>query len=233
MTPKIICKYCGKENPNEAIFCMQCGSRLKGNHENHHHDTSTKPKELNIKLLLIIISITLIIAVAVLYFAGIFNSPTTQISQVNQQEQVQQVPTPQIIDLKTAQEIKSMEDFVSTNPKDYQALLQLGHKYFDTNQFEKAIAKYQIYMANNERDPDVLVDLGVCYYNLSDFANAEKNMLEAIKINPNHQIGNLNLGIVLSAANRGEEAKIFWQKAYNANPNSDFGQRAKSFLENK
>ncbi len=230
--PKIICKYCGKENPNEAIFCMQCGSRLRGSQENHH-DTITKPKELNIKLLLIIIAITIIIALAVLYFAGIFDSPTTQISQVNQNEQVQEEPTPQIFDLKTAQEIKSMEDFVSTNPKDYQALLQLGNKYFDTKQFEKAIAKYQIYLANNEHEPDVLVDLGVCYYNLSDFVNAEKNMREALKINPNHQIGNLNLGIVLSAANHREEAKLFWQKAYNANPNSDFGQRAKSFLENK
>ena len=56
-------------------------------------------------------------------------------------------------------------------------------------------------------------------------------MKQALKYQPNHQIGTLNLGIVNLAAGNLKKSKEWLEKAVTINPNSDAGKRAEELLK--
>ncbi|MGE5862017.1 MAG: tetratricopeptide repeat protein, partial [Ignavibacteria bacterium] len=72
---------------------------------------------------------------------------------------------------------------------------------------------------------------GVCYYKERKYNEAIETMETALKYQPNHQIAHLNLGIVNLAAGKLEKSKEWLQKAYDLNPNSEIGRKAKELLE--
>ena len=74
--------------------------------------------------------------------------------------------------------------------------------------------------------------MGVCYFNLRDYTNAIEEMETALKYSPNHQIAQLNLGIVNLAAGNVEKSKEWLKKAYDINPTNEVGQRAEQLLKN-
>lgn len=232
---KIECPRCGQLNPPQARYCMYCGERLIENKTKKN--VSSPKKELNVKVLYIVLSVLIVSGAAILYFAGVFDSPTVVIKQNAPQERTGNenataFASPQVIDLKTLQELKTLENGLSKNPDDIQTMLILGNKYFDYGHFPEAIKFYKMYLEKEPNTPDVLVDLGVCYYNLKDYDNAILYMEKAVKINPNHQIANLNLGVVYEAKGNIEKAKKYWTKAVEINANSQFGIRARNFLNN-
>ena len=124
-----------------------------------------------------------------------------------------------------------MEEKVATDPTNAGQLLKLAHLLNDSGFSAKAIERYKNYLKMQHDEPDVIVDMGVCYYQLSDYNSAIATMEKAIKINPNHQIANFNLGIVNSAAGNHDKALEFWRKAIEISPNSDIGKKAKDLLE--
>jgi TolA-binding protein len=232
-----ICKYCGKENPADAIFCVQCGSRfnVEENFSSSKKNNSKKSdkKELDVKWLYLLIAVLLIGGVVILYFAGVFSSPKIVVKQTN--SAVTQSPaaqTPPVVDLKTAQKLKKMEDAVVANPANLDLALQLANKFYDVGEFNKAIVYYLKYLSKNKNNPDVLVDLGTSYYYIGQFNDAEKYLLKALEINPKHQIALLNMGVVKKAMGEVELAKEYWNKAYAIAPNSAVGKKAKQFLVN-
>ncbi len=230
------CPYCGKENPADAIFCMQCGSRLKGedgkNRTKVHKPQTSSNKQFDVKVLYILIVVLLIVSFAVLYFAGIFSSPKVVVKK-SKANVTQTAPQKKpVIDLKTAQEIKSLEDAVAKNPDNHQLALQLANTLFDVEEFSKAIKYYRNYVEAHPNNPDVLVDLGVAYFYSGDFNNATKYMQQALSINPKHQIALLNMGIVEKAMGEIETAKEYWKSAIKISPDNAVGKKAKKLLVN-
>ena len=65
---------------------------------------------------------------------------------------------------EAAEAIASLEKAVQDNPKDAQALIQLGHAYFDTGQAKQAIEVYVKALALEPGKVDVMTDLGVMYH---------------------------------------------------------------------
>jgi tetratricopeptide (TPR) repeat protein len=232
-----VCKYCGKENPADAIFCLQCGSRFNVE-ENFSSSRKTNSnnsnkKELDVKWLYLLIAVLLIGGVVILYFAGVFSSPKVVVKQTKTTvTQSQAVQSPQVVDLKTAQELKKMEDAVAANPANLELALQLANKFYDVGEFNKAIVYYLKYVSINKNNPNVLVDLGTSYYYNGQFDEAEKYLLKALEINPEHQIALLNIGVVKKAMGDVELAKEYWNKAYTIAPNSTVGKKAEQFLVN-
>ncbi|MFA7227914.1 MAG: hypothetical protein WC061_02680, partial [Melioribacteraceae bacterium] len=55
-------------------------------------------------------------------------------------------------------------------------------------------------------------------------------MEKALKINPRHQIANLNLGIVNMSSGNLEKSKIYWKAAIEIDPTNEIGQKAKELL---
>ncbi len=216
---------------------MQCGSRLqideKLNSSKSVKSDNNKKKEIEVKWLYLLITILLIGGVVILYFAGVFSSPKIVVKQANTTAtQSNTVQSPPVVDLKTAQELKKMEDAVAANPENMDLTLQLANKFYDVGEFNKAIIYYLKYIGKNNNNTNVLVDLGTSYYYVGNFNNAEKYLLKAIKINPKHQIALLNMGVVKNAMGEVELAKEYWNKAYSIAPNSAVGKKAKQFLVN-
>ncbi len=236
---QIECPRCGQKNPSHARYCMYCGERLVQDKK------ITKPvlnekKELNVKVLYLLLGVLTLSGLIILYFAGVFDSDKVVVKKSVPQETVgnnhnattpASTPlTPQVIDLKTLQELKQIEKSIEQNPANTAAMVELGNRYFDFGHFKEAIKFYKMYLEELPNSPDVLVDLGVSYYNLKDYPNAEKYMEKAVKINPHHQIALYNLGVVNEALGNIEAAKSYWNRAIEVNPNSQFAERARSFL---
>ncbi len=234
---QIECPRCGQFNPPQARYCMYCGERLVKKTDENTKVFANK-KELNVKVLYILLATLIVAGGIILYLAGVFDSPqvTVKHEQPAQERVGNQNSTafaqPQVIDLKTLQEMKKLEEKIASDPNDTETMVLLGNKYFDFGHFQEAIKFYKMYLEKLPASPDVLVDLGVCYYNLKDYDNAIKYMEKAIAINPQHQIALLNLGVVNEASGNIDKAKDYWRRAVSVNPNSQFGRRAQSFLNN-
>lgn len=227
---------CGAENPANANFCSSCGAKLgKKSQQAAKAEPQQNSNGKQLSPTVIIMSLVGLIAVGViiLYFAGVFETPSASNLQANVQpkvtEAVQDDPHSGV-DLGSLQQIKEMETFVANNPDDLQTLLKLAHLLNDSGFYAKAIERYQEYLSKNPDVPDVLIDMGVCYFEMGQYDNAIKYMKHAIEINPKHQIGLFNLGIVNSALGRIDEAKSWWQKSYNINPNTDLAKKAKELI---
>jgi tetratricopeptide (TPR) repeat protein len=178
------------------------------------------------KLLAIIGALFLLVA-GILLSSGIFDIPKVK--------EIMQAPAENNqspgVDLSKMNEIKTLEDRVSSNPEDSQAQLQLANLKHDSGMFESAIINYKKYLETNPSDADARVDMGVCYFGLKNYTQAIAEMKKAIQYNPEHQLAFINLGIVSLSAGSLDEAKKYWQEAVDLNPGSENGLKAKELLE--
>jgi len=135
------------------------------------------------------------------------------------------------VDINKLNEINKLEDIVKSNPTNHEALLSLGHLLNDNGFYDRAIDKYETYLKGHADNVDVIVDMGVCYFELKQYDQAIKVIKSALVINPKHQIANFNLGIVNLANNNSAEAKLWWQKARDIDPNTNIGKKAEELLK--
>ena len=180
----------------------------------------------NVSLFYIIFGLV-IAGMIILYGSGTFSEPVIVANNQSNFDDLHKG-----VDLNKIREINRLEEELKNNPNDLDLTLKLGHMLNDSGFFEKAIAKYEIYLNEKPNDPDVLVDMGVCYFELKDYKTAIEKMEKAIVINPKHQIGHFNLGIVNLSANNREKAIDYWKKSIELDPNSRIAQRAKELLNN-
>ncbi|MDX2494795.1 MAG: hypothetical protein QNK27_07515 [Desulfuromusa sp.] len=94
------------------------------------------------------------------------------------------------------QKINNLETILAKDPNNRNALVQLGHNYFDSNQPMKAIESYDEALKIEGNDPDVLTDQGVMYRRIGWFDKAIGNFEKANELNPRHVQSLYNLGIV-------------------------------------
>ena len=96
-----------------------------------------------------------------------------------------------------AQKAKVLEAEVINNPENMEAWIQLGHVYFDTEKFDKAINAYEKALKLNPSNADVLTDLGIMYRRSGQFRKAIEKFDKAVAVDPKHENARLNKGIVL------------------------------------
>jgi Tfp pilus assembly protein PilF len=73
-------------------------------------------------------------------------------------------------------------------------------------------------------------NLGVALYNLKRYTQAEESLRFALSLDPEMLGAYYNLGLVLTAENRRDEAKAAFRKARELSPESTFGQAARERL---
>ncbi|MCK5226692.1 MAG: tetratricopeptide repeat protein [Desulfobulbaceae bacterium] len=118
-----------------------------------------------------------------------------------------------------ANKILALQQEVSTNPDNAGAWAQLGHIWFDTNQFEKAIHAYNKSLAIRPNDPNVLTDLGVMFRRSGQPVKAVESFDKAMGIDPKHEIARFNKGIVLyNDLNQQAQAIQVWEEMARMNP---------------
>lgn len=124
------------------------------------------------------------------------SGPTTNTQQANGSSPMIQAPAGNEIDAKTAAAILSLEREVATNKDNLQAWVELGHRYFDTNQPAKAIPAYNNALRLDPANADIWTDLGVMYRRNGQPTEALNAFNMARDLNPTHQQSRFNRGVV-------------------------------------
>ena len=117
------------------------------------------------------------------------------------------------------QAILNLEAEVTANPENFNNWTQLGHLYFDTDQYGKAIAAYNKSLELHSGDANLWTDLGVMYRRSGDSDKAIECFDKAMAMDSTHEPSRLNKGIVLYYDfNKTDEAIAAWETVLVINP---------------
>ena len=151
-------------------------------------------------------------------------------SNKNERSRITNTPPPPLTSEKnneTATKTKNMnlimqlKQTVSTNPDNADAWAQLGHAYFDTDQYEKAIEAYKKYLEIKPDNADIWTDLGVMYRRKGNPQEAIRSFDKAVQVNPSHQQSRFNKGVVLlNDLNDRSGAVTAWKELLKINPSA-------------
>lgn len=121
-----------------------------------------------------------------------------------------------------------------TTPDNINAWTQLGHFYFDSAQYTKAIEAYEKSLALDDQRPDVWTDLGVMYRRSNNPDQAIVSFDRALKLNQNHEVARFNKGVVLMHDKKDTQAALGeWERLLQINPQAKApnGQPLKTMVE--
>lgn len=130
--------------------------------------------------------------------------------------------------------IMNMEAEVTANPENFQSWVQLGHLYFDSNQYDKAIVAYNTSLKYHSGDANLLTDLGVMYRRTKQPQKAIEWFQKAQAMDPQHQPSRFNEGIVLYYDLGDTKGAIAsWEELLKINPDATAGngQKIKEFID--
>jgi len=94
-------------------------------------------------------------------------------------------------------QIDTLQSILKNDPKNLNALIQMGNLYFDTDQFNQAIETYSKVLQIEPKNADVRTDLGIMYRKKGDYDRAIAEFKRAAEVAPKHVNSRYNLGIVL------------------------------------
>ena len=117
------------------------------------------------------------------------------------------------------QAILNLEAEVTANPENYDAWTQLGHLYFDSDQYNKAIGAYNKSLDLHSGNANLLTDLGVMYRRSGDPQKAVESFDKAIAMDASHAQSRFNKGIVLHYdLGKTDEAIASWMSVLDIAP---------------
>jgi cytochrome c-type biogenesis protein CcmH/NrfG len=115
--------------------------------------------------------------------------------------------------------IATLEAEVAANPEDFQSWTRLGHLYFDTSQYQKAIAAYNKSLSLHSGSADLWTDLGVMYRRAGQPQKALESFTRAQTMDSSHLPSRFNMGVVLHFdLDRTEDALASWRQVVAINP---------------
>lgn len=125
----------------------------------------------------------------------------------------------------------SLKSMLGTNPKDLNALVQLGNLYYDNNKFSQAIEYYGKALEIDPSNVNVRTDRGSCYWSLGQADAAIAEFQKSLQVDPTHSMTLFNLGVVyLHGKNDVGEARKAWEKLLTTNPNDPRRSRIQEML---
>lgn len=118
-----------------------------------------------------------------------------------------------------AQRARALDAEVKAHPENTAAWIQLGHIYFDANQYKKAIRAYESALKLDPENADVWTDLGVMYRRSGDPRKAVEQFDRAVAVDPRHETARFNKGIVLLHDLNDKDGAIrVWEELTDINP---------------
>jgi tetratricopeptide (TPR) repeat protein len=128
--------------------------------------------------------------------------------------------------------VQALSTIIKSDPKNVDALVQLGNTYFDAEQWENAIQWYRRAVELDPKNADASTDLGVSLYYTNRPDEALAQFEHSLKVSPEHTKTLLNKGIVLAFGKRDlKAAATEWEKVVTLAPDSPEGQAARRALE--
>ena len=163
---------------------------------------------------------TLYISVLIVFIAGFISGVAFTVFKTSGSAPVTaSAPQDQPTDNQSAQAILNLEAEVTANPDNFNAWTQLGHLYFDSDQYQNAIGAYTKSLELHSGDANLWTDLGVMYRRSGEPARAIESFDKAALMDPSHQASRFNKGIVLHYDfGNTEGALVAWQTVLDLNP---------------
>jgi Flp pilus assembly protein TadD len=114
---------------------------------------------------------------------------------------------------------KQYQTVLTKDPKNLDALSNLGVVYFRTGKIRSAESTLKKALAIAPNDDFVLTTLGIVHYRQERFDDALKELRKAIELNPNSATAHNYLGITASQKGRQQEAEKEMLQAITTDPN--------------
>jgi cytochrome c-type biogenesis protein CcmH/NrfG len=134
--------------------------------------------------------------------------------------------------IKLSRDIAQLEDIVKKDPKNYQALVQIGNDYFDLGEAQKSVEAYSKALAIKDGDPNVITDMGVMYRQLKEFPKALAAFRKAAAASPTHPQSRMNIGVVLMHdLNDPKGAIAAWEDYLRVAPNDPNAENIRRSIE--
>ena len=168
---------------------------------------------------------TALLVIVTLVVGGLIGSIISNQSTKSSDKENQGTHVSAAID--SQKDIQLLNDLLKTEPNNRNAWVQLGNKYFDTNNLMEAIDAYDNALALDDNDPDVLTDQGIMW-----FGKAIENFTKANQVDPNHLQSLLNLGIVYRFdLEQNTKAKEVWLKYLDIDSTSSTADRVRTMID--
>lgn len=236
----VFCDICGYENEPTSQFCESCGARMAGAQSKPKARATDKParKPRQVKkqrkqttpatsgTVILFVAAALLVIFA-LYFIVIDRDS----GHVHTGDRIAGMQGGGM-NAAILQEIESLEhELDHHDPENQQAMIRLANLYHDIQQYDRAIHYYSQYIERNPDDPNVRVDLGICFFESGQQERAIQTVRNVIRDFPEHQLAVFNLGIIYLNLGDVETANSYFQRAYEINPNSTTGERARRIID--
>lgn len=135
-------------------------------------------------------------------------------------------PTPAQLKQMADKQAEPLLAAIHSNPKNLDALVQLGNIYYDTHNFTIAVDYYGKALAIEPNNANVRTDMGTAYFQMGDSDRAIKEFETALKSDPKHAQTMFNLGMVKWQGKMDVNGAVAeWQRLLKDVP--DYPERAK------
>ena len=121
--------------------------------------------------------------------------------------------------------LKQLEDTVKSDPKNFDALVELGNIQFDQTEYDAAAGSYRKALEFRPADVSVRTDLGTALFYSKHIEDSLVELRKSLELNPTHPQTLFNLGVVLLDGKKDPKGALdAWEKLVATNP--DFPQLA-------
>jgi len=129
------------------------------------------------------------------------------------------------------QRLDALKARVEANPKDSEALKELGNMYYDIAKADEAIEYYSKYLEVVPDDAFVLNDIGRMYIAAGKTSEAVSSLERSIKLDPNLPQPLVNLGLAYAGVGEFEKSIEALNKAISLSTDQALTDSAKALLE--
>ncbi|MCL5266534.1 MAG: tetratricopeptide repeat protein [Bacteroidetes bacterium] len=127
-------------------------------------------------------------------------------------------------------EINRLREVIDKDPSDLESTLRLANMLQDNQMYDQAAIYYKRYLGKKSKDVNARVDYGVTLFEGGHTQEALGELQEALKMDPQHQIGWFNIAVVYMNLGEFDKANDALRKCVKIDPNTDIGKRAQQTL---
>ena len=117
---------------------------------------------------------------------------------------------------------------IKSNPKFYDANINLAFSYNKNKDYAKAIEIYHDLLSKNIKIHESHYNLAIVYNNVQDYKNAIIHYEESLKINPNNNVAKFNLSLVYLAQMNFVKGWPLWESRWEALKKPEFAKKIDS-----
>jgi len=110
------------------------------------------------------------------------------------------------------------EAAVKASPREPEVHFGLGYMYWKQKRYEEAGREFEAELADQPQHTQALTYLADSEMHSGNEKGAEGHLRRALKLDPNIRLANLDLGILLAADNKSEEAAAHFREAIRLDP---------------